>query len=382
MHSLPWFSRRLSRTARLAGLLALLAAAVPLAASPAAAAPAAAPLPANVTVFASGLNNPRGLAFGPGGDLYVAEGGLGGSLMTTPADCTQVPSPVGPYSGGFTSRISKIGPNGVRTTVADGLPSSQTSPAAGSLVSGVAGVAFAGGRLYALEAGVGCSHGLLGTDNSILRVNADGTTTKVADLSRFLKSHPVAHPNPGDFEPDGTWYSMAAVRGDLYAVEPNHGEIDRVNPSTGAISRVIDISASQGHIVPTALAYRGNFFFGNLGTFPVTPGTESLFKVTPSGQIKTWARGLTTVLGLAFGSHHQIYALESMTAPGFPGPGELGTGQVVRVDPSGAQTVIATGLSFPTAIILGPDGALYVSNLGFGGPAPGLGQILKITVPG
>jgi len=29
---------------------------------------------ANVSVFASGFNNPRGLKFGPDGNLYVAEG--------------------------------------------------------------------------------------------------------------------------------------------------------------------------------------------------------------------------------------------------------------------------------------------------------------------
>jgi hypothetical protein len=43
--------------------------------------------------------------------------------------------------------------------------------------------------------------------------------------------------------------------------------------------------------------------------------------------------------------------------------------------------VIASGLSFPTAMTTGPDGALYVSSVGFGGPIPGLGQILRITIP-
>ncbi len=333
----------------------------------------------NVSVLAEKLDNPRGLTFGPDGALYVAEGGTGGSANTEGV-CAQVPT-AGPYTGGFTARISRIDAHGNRTTVVDGLPSSQTNKALGSLMSGVADVKFVGSRLYALEAGAGCSHGLIGTDNLLLRVNANGTTTPIANLSEFQRTHPVANPEPDDFEPDGTWYSMASVRGSLYAVEPNHGEIDRIDPSTGAITRVIDVSASQGHIVPTTIAYKGNFFFGNLGTFPVAPGTESIFKVTPSGQIKEWARGLTTVLGLAFGSHDRMYALESMTAPGFPSPAELGTGQVVQIDPDGRQTVIATGLSFPTAMTMGPDGALYVSNVGFAGPFPGLGQILRITVP-
>ena len=120
--------------------------------------------------------------------------------------------PVGPYSGGFTARISRVDPwTGARSTVADHLPSSQTSPAEGSGVSGVADVAFIDDVLYAVESGAGCSHGLKNTVNSILRIDRNGRVTQVADLSSFLKAHPVAHPNPEDFEPDGTWYSLVAV---------------------------------------------------------------------------------------------------------------------------------------------------------------------------
>ncbi|MBS0473922.1 MAG: ScyD/ScyE family protein, partial [Proteobacteria bacterium] len=212
-----------------------------------------------VSDFATGLNSPRGLKFGPDGNLYVAEAGPGGSNSTA-GQCDQVVPAVGPYTGSETGgRISMIDPHGTVTTVIDTLPSSQTSPALGSLRSGVADVAFIGNTLYALLSGAGCSHGVTSLPNGVVRINSDHTATLIANLSAYQQAHPTQVIEPDDFEPDGTWYSMVAVRGSLYAVEPNHGEIDRITTS-GAISRVIDVSAYAGHVVPTALAYHGNFY--------------------------------------------------------------------------------------------------------------------------
>jgi hypothetical protein len=331
-------------------------------------------------VFASGLNNPRGLKFGPDGNLYVAEGGIGGTNSTV-GKCDQVPAPIGPYTGSNTgARISKISPDGERTTVADNLPSSQTTAPTGGFVSGVGDIAFLGDTLYAVLAGAGCSHGVPDVPNAVIRVNPDGSTTQVADLGAFLKANPVKSPDPEDFEPDGTWYGMVTFGGNLYAVEPNHGELDKITRD-GQISRVIDISASQGHVIPSAMEFHaGNFYVGALAGFPATKGAAKVYKITRNGEISTFADGLTTILGVAFDDQDRLYVLETSGPATNPGPPVVpGTGRVVRVTSSGLET-IASGLTFPTAMAFGPDGKLYVSNFGFGLP-PGKGEIVRISVP-
>ncbi len=347
-------------------------------ASPSPALATASPLAAATpTVFATGLRFPRGFTWGPDGSLYVAEAGSGGTHSTTPGQCDQVGPPVGPYVNGTTARISRINAKGNRTNFATGFPSGFNG--VGDVI-GVADVAFLDGHLYALSAGGGCSHGTRGTPAGVARVAADGSWHIVADLSAYQASHPVARPGgPGDFEPDGTWYSMVAGTDQLFAVEPNHGELVRIVPETGKISRIADISASQGHVVPTVLAlHDGAIYVSNLGTFPIETGAERIFRIDrQDGGIRIVKKNLTTVLGLDFDNQGRMYVLETTEGGGFPVPG---TGRVLRLNGDGTRDLIVKGLFFPTAMRFGPDHRLYISNKGYGPPQPG--EILRVDVPG
>jgi sugar lactone lactonase YvrE len=114
-----------------------------------------------------------------------------------------------------------------------------------------------------------------------------------------------------------------------------------------------------------------------LNPFPIVEGSSKVYKITKGGDIRVFADNLTTVLGLAFDDEGRLHVLENTTGNPFPTPN---TGQIVRIDEEGGRKVIASGLFLPTGMTLGPDGNLYVSNVGFGPPPVGLGQILKIRL--
>jgi hypothetical protein len=60
--------------------------------------------------------------------------------------------------------------------------------------------------------------------------------------------------------------------------------------------------------------------------------------------------GFTAITGLAFW-HGNLHVLETATAAGEPTPG---TGAIVKVDRYHTKTTVASGLTFPTALTVGP----------------------------
>ena len=309
------------------------------------------------TLVASGLSNPRGMAWAPDGTLYVAQGGTG-----VPAE-----------SVGAAANVVRI-VDGCPQQVITGLPSTEGMSGA---VQGTGSVAFLGDTLYVLQDSEDGRGDLKATfPNGVYATTPDGGARVLADISTWMDENPVAH-IPYDRGKLGETFGMMAGDGFLWVVESNEGQVLKVTPD-GAIERVADLS--EGHPVPTGIspAPDGGVYVGNLTPTPYTDGAAKVVEVAADGTVEEVWTGLTMVVGLATAADGTLYALEMSTGNSTERPFvRPNSGRVVKRTGADSLVEVASGLSFPIALALGPDGALYVSgpSLGSTGPA---GYVLRI----
>jgi hypothetical protein len=333
----------------------------------------------SVTAYATGLTNPRGLAFGPDNRLYVAEAGTGGTLTPVgdPRGCPVNVNIFSPYTAGYSGRVIRVRRDGTKETVADNLPSMTDNTGASY---GPTDLAFIGGTLYVLIEMGGCSHALPDDLPAILRVNRDGSTTNVANLNAWHAANPPhfvkdTDPASTDQEPGGVFHSMIALGKYLYVVETNRGFLLRVNPANGEIQTLYDMSIDNREHNPIVMTQRGHNFF--VGTFGEDGGKAEL------AVFDKWFSAYTLpfesrnpIVGLAW-RRNELYAVEIFP---YDNQWSTDTASLVTFDRrTGKRKVVLTGFaSLPNGLVEGPDGALYTSNWGVSF-APDDGEILRIV---
>jgi sugar lactone lactonase YvrE len=347
--------------------------------------------PEATEVVASGLNNPRGLTFGPDGALYVAEAGSGGA-----GPCEE--GPEGTRCIGTTGSITRVDlRKGTAARVATGLPSA-ASPADGSFATGPHDVSLHGrGQMY-VTIGYGGNPDSRTTNLGpagaffarLARANASGNWSLQQDLGAYESAA-----NPAGDEVDSNPYGVLALAGRQVVADAGANALNEV-AANGSVStlavfpnRMVEappfLELPPGteipmDAVPTSVAVGpdGLFYVGQLTGFPFPVGGANVYRVPPQGGApEVHAGGFTAIVDVAFGPDGSLYVLEiaknGLLAAFIAGDW---TGALIRVAPDGTRTEIAPGSLFaPGGVAVGSDGALYVSNNSI---FSGTGQVLRI----
>ena len=334
-------------------------------------------------VVATGLNNPRQLAFSPGGQLYVAEAGLGGDGPCQTGE-------LGKVCFGLTGSVAKVGRHGV-TRVVQGLPS-----VGGEDFIGPSDLTFTGNHRFALTIGLGGSPDYragFGADAALLGTVVTGDlrhpgagVRRVFDVAAYEKR---ANPDGTDVDSNAVGLArkgngfVVADAGGNDVVSTRHGgstvAVLKPVPTTKAVETpegVLPVGF-PADAVPTDVVRGpdGAWYVSQLVGFPFEAGASTIWRVVPGHSPKAYATGLTNVTSLAFDEHGRLYAVE-LSATGLlsNGPGDL-----VRVKPwSSSHRVVAGGLPLPYGVAI-RDGSAYVTTCSTFCP-PGAGAVMKVRL--
>ena len=350
------------------------------------------PVPAGAEVVAAGLDNPRHIAFGPDGALYIAEAGGGG-------DGPCVEGPEGDRECyGRSSAIARVDPvTGDRERIVEGVISRGVE-GSGENATGIHDLAFVDDTLYAVV-GVGADPNTRAEAEiegppqlgRLFAVDTEtGELTEVADIAGHEErenpdgDNVDSNPYALDALPDGTLVVADAGGNSLLGVAPD-GTIETLAVFPVSMQAAPDGSEIPMQAVPNAVAVGpdGDHYVGQLTGFPFPAGGATVFRVpAEGGEPEPFAEGFTNIIDVAFGPDGGLYVLEfnsgGLTNIDPADPTTL-EGRLVRVAPDGEQEEIAgPGLIAPSGLAVDPDGRLYVAYLSV---APGAGTVVRFAAP-
>jgi hypothetical protein len=395
-----------------------------------------------VTTVMKFLDSPRGLAFGPGGALFVAEAGLGKG--TTP--CTGV---TGVNCYGLTGSVSRL-LDGDQVRVVTGLPSISNSN--GGQARGPHDIALRfGGGWGSSALGVGGAHVTIGFEGDpdtraavnrpdvgklvhipapVLLAPSDDLCTEdcwtpVVDIAAYERG---GGPDPriAESDPYGLLVERRRGHGGDEGID-DRGPDENDDDAAGTADVVVDASGNSllrvdedGEIsllgvfpsrgttppratdsVPTSVVRGsdGAYYVGELVGTPFTGLTRqrsNVYRIVPGQDpyaptvfLDGKVTGLNAIIDMAF-QGDDLYIVEHWTVSPTATPRD---GKLVRLRCGGRPLVcdskpetILAGLDGPTSVAFGPDGALYVTNHGagpafVGGVYTPAGEVLRIEMP-
>jgi len=344
-----------------------------------------------VQIVAAGLNTPRGLIYdaathqvlvteagtaaGDTGKCGIGEGG--GKLCFGP-------------TGSIFAYNTK---SGTGKELITGLPSESLQPS-GTAILGLSALSLDHGQLNGVfnllgfpstRTAEGPGAAALG---QVAHIASNGTLTPYGDIATFETGLYGSGEESDPYDLINGPYGTVVANAGGHAVKGNIGGNDLllVNPQ-GKISELaafpqhywkVHKPANLIESVPTTVAQGpdGAFYVGELTGFPYFKGSARIWRVVPGKKPQIFARGFTNIIDIIFDHSGNMYVLE-MAKDGLTAPDQ--TGALIKITPSGHQTVLAsTGLTNPGGVVQVGD-AFYITNLST--TTGGIGQLLKVTVP-